>query len=259
MSVHPAIRLLHSRPPRARALADRDRHPYDCSPVRLASRTSWQYVASELAFDPQCAESMATRIRHSSCDQDFDHPELAVLGPSCEHPCSLFHGSAFEHDACEPVGPFSTCAAGLVCVAGQCRHPCDAMPGREGDSCFSGCEDGLYCFVDPNRPSEPGYCTRLPGPGLPCSPLGECHESARCDDRPNDEGPMCVRLGENGEPCTGHAQCLNGHCPAGHCSPPLAEGDECTTNLRCAEGLACQDGVCQRTAGELCYQPNPLD
>jgi hypothetical protein len=195
----------------------------------------------QLAFDPQCAADLEAGMRQLDCRQipfDFE----------CENYCPLYHGTHWQGQRCTLEDNFfvTDCAKGLACIAGECRNPCDVVVALEGQSCeLLECAPGLSCEYIESDPLEPGVeiCTTLPQPGQPCL-SGDCAEGAWCDFSDPMAEPVCQRLQQLGEPCSGHAQCDSFNCPAGFCAAPPQLGDPCSSTLPCAPGQGCEDGVC---------------
>jgi MYXO-CTERM domain-containing protein len=168
------------------------------------------------------------------CDGDTDEgDELCPVGELCvkarcvprcgtgEFRCDVDHqcvaGACLEK-ACLDV----SCAAGKVCVAGQCLGACDGVTCPTGQSCADGvcvdpcqgidCGEGFVC--------EDGACL------VECSCAG-CAQG-ECDP----SSGHCVDAG-----CAGVA-CDDGkHCAAGHCEDDCAEA-------HCPGGASCEVGAC---------------
>ncbi|MCX4247699.1 hypothetical protein [Paraliomyxa miuraensis] len=214
-----------------------------------------------LVLDPACVEPWWSWVDALSCETP-DPRRYADL-------CPLYHGTRRVGDDCSDFPPHITqCAAGLMCIAGQCRDPqltaaggedepcdiddwceddlacvdaqCQRLPGP-GELCLEGrCQDGAKCVDD--------RCATLPGPGQPC--LNDaCQSGSRCETNANTGERICMSLASVGEPCMGHGECVSGNCPAGSCQPPAQSGDRCSQNLPCGPGLRCQQGIC-RAPGE---------
>lgn len=105
------------------------------------------------------------------------------------------------------------CESNLVCDNGRCAWPDNDWPVRraEGEACGiravppRGCLGGLACtFAQPN--------------------------------------PVCVRAGQENEPCQQSSDCLSWRCVDGLCRAPLERGAPCEGS-GCAAGLQC-DGTC---------------
>lgn len=98
--------------------------------------------------------------------------------------------------------------------------------------------------IAPKPLSAPGFCT----PGLPCpAPYGMvsvCYTPPGSGGIPECSAPMPPRL--EGEACTLEIACADGLVcgPGGTCTPPLSDGDRCTNAVQC------RSGYCDRVCGE---------
>ena len=150
---------------------------------------------------------------------------------------------------------------------------------QEGDDCYDNlqavregkatpsCDVGLYC----HREACPGTCTPTPAIGEACNgspngPIVLCNqEEARCEQM----GPQgtCVALNEvaSGGECSPGDKCPEGEACIDHdanfmtnntCATPRTQGESCSSEADCEEGLACDgDGKCGPLPklGEECH------
>jgi hypothetical protein len=108
------------------------------------------------------------------------------------------------------------------------------------------CALGLQCSY------ETMTCLALPELGQPCQ--GECSYGSWCDYNTY----VCVQLRGEGEDCL-NVQCepelycqyqFDGTTETATCLPYVLEGEACTPDSRCANGLGCApDGVCRGPGG----------
>lgn len=214
---------------------------------------------SERTYDPECQEQWLAWLDTLTCSTLAAVPDRSEL-------CPLYHGTIREGMECTVEGSlFETdCERGLICAGRVCRDPQGISFGELGEPCrnFDLCYGGGRC-VD-------GLCQRLPGPGEPClsfecasgafcaedvcqpAPLvgepcmfDECVEGAYCEIDPMTSEGQCRRLGDIGDACSGHSQCMSGNCPAGTCQYPAKPGDPCSNRLPCGPGSICSDGICE--------------
>lgn len=206
-------------------------------------------------FDERCLDTLVRRIERAPCG------ELPI--PTCEEDCALYYGTGHEGQACG--GDHQVlCGRGLVCLQGECRDRCAVvLPAHEGESCLGrACDDGLACRdrYDPDARDDIEVCVALPGAGSPCAE-GECAAGAWCDS--TSSMPLCRAVGEIGDACRGHGQCVSAYCPAGHCARPPGDGEPCGTNRRCDAGLVCIDDgdleVCRAVAPLCSLLDGPFD
>ncbi len=179
----------------------------------------------------------------NDCDGDVDEGEgLCAPGevctrgaclPSCEQAefaCGVLPLTLCEDGVCiDPRCQGKTCDVGKVCVAGDCRAPCDDVICPVGRSCRAGvCVDpcaGVTCSEQ--RICVDGACV------LDCACSG-CGSALVCDA---DQG-LCVAEG-----CEGKI------CGAGQfCSATGACADSCE-NASCPAGTRCAVGECVPVAG----------
>jgi hypothetical protein len=141
-----------------------------------------------------------------------------------------------EGESC--AGADVRCESGLQCAEDQvCRGLAE-----EGEPCNDrGCREDLFCDFELNR------CVAPPDrEGLPC-PYGECALGLWCDRSVVADG-ICAVLIADGDPCSGHAQCESGYCPAAFCLPRPALGEDCSDVGVCQQGLTCNGSVCVEAA-----------
>ena len=133
-------------------------------------------------------------------------------------------GTLLEGETCgEEVE--AECADGMICLDGECRHPCllDAVTG------------------DPGVCAEGSVCLELNVEGTPLLAIGGCVPND-CDPTTTGEcaeGEQCVAAGWG---FTGEAEVVFGRCLESTSDGAL--GDACEINEDCVEGLIC-DGVCR--------------
>jgi hypothetical protein len=156
------------------------------------------------------------------------------------------------------------CAQGFYCLASQpwpAMVPDDAklgtcdVPAALGSPCLFDrlatqgiCAEGSYC-------DETSTCKALPAPGEACLmyPWPQCAQGYFCDLTVN--GGTCTAQAALGEacsesvPCVDEASCLGPIAGApSTCQKVAEEGEPCTAaNTQCAEGTACQEGICVAT------------
>ncbi|MDD9934528.1 MAG: hypothetical protein OXT09_13040 [Myxococcales bacterium] len=167
---------------------------------------------------------------------------------------------------------------GQVQVAGRCTLSYDCA----GDAF---CE-GDQLFGDMALERCPWRCRARLSEGMPCERPIECARGLRCRD-PNFDplsggvpNPVCLPPAAEDESCHGF-HCAEGLTCAGgadglRCRPfeaAAAEGDSCTDELHCENGLGCQSdieptvqptggvaGICQaETEGTLCSRDVACD
>ncbi len=144
-----------------------------------------------------------------------------------ENETSICVRYALEGELCDYDG---RCASGLACGADQRCH----APGDEGDSCSTGCRDGLYCDFEVDQCKAPPDTV-----GEPC-PFGTCGAGLWCDATT----VVCQEKLPNGERCSGHAQCESSYCPAAFCLDRPALGGDCSGAGVCQFGLVCDGSKC---------------
>jgi hypothetical protein len=199
-------------------------------PSEVTAVLGWSVDGEErepgVVFDEQCARDMEAWFRRASCGDDVTTMPV----------CRLTHGTTPEGLFCEEE---EECGRGLSCLGNECRDPAQVAPLTVGSQCD---DEGLSCAAGSQCIEE--RCQMLPAAGQPCLD-GDCAFGNTCD---GIEG-ICVALGQEGEPCTGHAQCVSYNCPRGFCAPIGQTGSECEADIQCAPGLRCVDALCQGQAG----------
>ncbi|MCH9683820.1 MAG: hypothetical protein K0V04_20480 [Deltaproteobacteria bacterium] len=204
-----------------------------------------------LVYDPVCMARYVDALLERGCaaplgaDTDTD-------ADACERWCPVLHGRHGIGERCQPrSGWTSDCDKGLVCDR-VCFDPCDPDPdlfGQAGQECRVDrpCATGLSCDMASN------LCQPPPDLGELC-PRGQCVEGAFCDSDVTIPGsaPVCQVLARVGEPCRGHAQCVEGWCPNGFCGTPPGLGESCADTSSCDQGLACISEVCETAAPSVC-------
>jgi len=163
----------------------------------------------DLAYDPVCMGEKVDAIAARGCSPATDDDD------ACERPCLLYHGEIDVGEPCraamDTVDSYSECSQGLRCDVTECTSH---------DMCTGTC-------VDPCVDS--GFTTSG-GDDDDCDPTG-----GSC--MPSPDGAA------DDEPCTGHAQCQSGYCPAGFCAPLPEAGESCAGTFACAEGLTCDSAT----------------
>jgi hypothetical protein len=204
----------------------------------------------ELTYDAECFETqIETAIEYGCWGASKFEPHL------CEGFCAVFHGNRELGESCDGFDEVvSNCAQGLVCSDGRCVSPCESLTGlAAGERCMTPegepietCALGLQCSY------ETMTCLALPELGQPCQ--GECSYGSWCDYNTY----VCVQLRGEGEDCL-NVQCepelycqyqFDGTTETATCLPYVLEGEACTPDSRCANGLGCApDGVCRGPGG----------
>jgi hypothetical protein len=206
----------------------------DCQGMALESlEACGEYVRSSLeqvqpppgveglVYDPYCMGELIDGIAALGCSTPTDDD-----ADSCQR-CFLYHGEKREGEVCHAashgIDSYSDCGKRLRCNATECS----------GTTCTGTC-------VDP--------CLGIGSP-----PCGGCNDGSYCD--PATEQCMPIAEGKaNDEPCTGHAQCDSGYCPAGFCAQLPEKGESCEGTFVCAEGLTCDfaTSTCVHVDAYLC-------
>lgn len=162
---------------------------------------------------------------------DATAPEPCTDGHWCWRAEFGTHGECVRRTARgEPCADYDECESGLLCVDGLCADP--PLAGQRCDL-VSRCAEGFFC--------DDGFCFGPPvAEGDPCRP-SECPAGLYC----SSEGACAPALAE-GDPCRGDredAGCGEGlycHATRDVCERPLAAGEECAREDRCAGGTVCQ-------------------
>jgi hypothetical protein len=156
--------------------------------------------------------------------------------------------------ACTPVlsilgGYESSCAAGLVCVAGDSGSgkSGQCLPRRKlGESCEGrGQCVGIDVECKKAEGAAAGTCVPLPGKGGTCVPPDFAAGIYFTCALPYDcsAAKVCTDPGSEGQPCT--LICAHGlTCSKGTCKAKLKLGDACSSSSQCQEGLVCTSKKC---------------
>jgi MYXO-CTERM domain-containing protein len=110
----------------------------------------------------------------------------------------------------------------------------------------SECEAGEYCTFAYEAEADgdsPGHCLPLLSADEPCED-GQCAEGLVC----GREAGHCLEIADEGEACTADDVCADGlvcndASDPPECHPPAGEGEACANLDDCAEGLTCNAGV----------------
>jgi hypothetical protein len=178
-------------------------------------------------FDQDCADRIAAAIAATSCDRLI--PEFA-----CADYCKIYYGTRFEGQPCDDS---RDCAQGLVCLD-ECRDPCKLQTVGEGEVCeFARCEPGLECVVDVDGDeNRPPTCVQDAANTVCNDQI--CPPTSWCDTGDPD-GPRCRERVGTGAACSGHTQCTTLYCPAGFCEELPGDGQPCSDNGDCRDGVLC--------------------
>lgn len=194
-------------------------------------------TANGLTFSQACVDRTLTVFRDKlECSSDF-----TVLAIEACNLCQPVHGDKPVGAACTILDPeqgFSDCASDLTCSNGECREPCTTLAA--GETCVNTdggafevlgtCADGLYCDYTATKSCKP----RVPAGG-DCFGFDDCVSGLVCS--PDNK---CGTPPAEGEACTG--TCADGLvCEASVCAKAPVEGEPCSMNGECAEGLGCGD------------------
>ena len=204
-------------------------------------------AAKGLTFSQACVDRTLTVFHDKlQCGSDF-----TVLATEACNLCQPVHGDKPVGAACSILDPeqgFSDCASDLSCDNGKCSEPCTTLAA--GEACLKNdgvdivvlgtCADGLYCDYTATKTCKPrvpsgGDCFGVDDcvTGLVCGPDNKC-------GTPPGSGEACTSS------CAAELLCENGICVIS----PL-EGEPCSANGECAEGLECGDS-------NVCAPPEPL-
>lgn len=145
-----------------------------------------------------------------------------------EFPCGF--GLQCDQGYCkDPRCLNKVCAAGQVCVAGECQGGCEGVICPRAQTCRLGrCIDPCADVVCPEGICENGVCV----PGCSCRPCATgmaCHTNGRCVDPGCEKmtcgpGQVCV-TGACVDPCFGNTRCPGGGiCSMGKCQEPEPKG-----------------------------------
>ncbi len=151
----------------------------------------------------------------------------SCTSPAC-HPAGGCANSANNGMACDDD---DACSTGGVCADGTCLGT--PVVCASGDPCMSS-----YC--------APGVgCVDTPASGNPCDDGDDCTSDDHCEAGVCLGTPSCSCTSDaecaTGSPCATGA-CVDGSCTAVPTTAACDDGDPCTSNDACVEG------VCQGTA-----------
>ncbi len=216
--------------------------------------------------DAQCQgglECYAALCDFTRCD---DAPNPAdYCSKRLEVPASL---ARCDGDECliERVDPGGACTQdrectfGNVCFGGACETTC-----RVDASCP---DPTTRCLPRTDAPGDASVCRAISTCDQAASPIAFCSDAlgvepafAACD------GSSCVELtppGANGEPCSPDFGCLDGlSCVDDLCTEPGGEGTRCLDDSLCEEGTLCVGEVCVLgcaggcPGGQACFPRDP--
>jgi hypothetical protein len=179
-------------------------------------------------------------------------------------------------------GPWLTCAEGLNCTGGRCQ----VAHLQRGESCsaLAACVPELVCGRQDGRCAPRGtlanhcrfdepWCD----PGLTCvgstqptclrvvSLGGGCLDALCASGSSCTRDGRCVASGSLGARCDGTLACdASLRCVQGFCGTPIVEGEACSTQADCVDGLTCDGGRCVALAaipvggmGDRCRSSQP--
>ena len=143
----------------------------------------------------------------------------------------------------------ASCAAGYVCVSGQCvptcvtggeQYPCPADRFCKDGACIvkacaqKPCAAGLVCQED-GTCADP--CSKIP----PCLPGATCKNGVcvDCYSTGCPAGQLCIKRQCAADPCAGKTCAAGEFCNAGACVPSCAE-------VTCDKALVCSRGICAK-------------
>ena len=205
-----------------------------------------QCVTGQTACGNDCCESNETCnngvCEVKSCTADGDCGDNQAC---CDNSCVLTtcaDGYVFENCACvkecgegETACGDTCCAAGEICNDGVCgARPCEGDDdcGENQACCDSVCTSTTTC--------ADGYVFEN------CACVKECGEGeTACGDTCCAAGEICRADGTCATPCTSNADCGEGTCENGVCTPPTS----CTSGDDCEDGWTCVDGTCTSGGG----------
>jgi hypothetical protein len=240
-----------------------------CEPRRKAGEDCASEVACETGLACLAGKCQALSGAGEGCDREEKcAPELRCVAGKCVAPLGL-------HSPCVDA---LECAPGLVC-SGDANKEC-SEPSATGCSASDGCGYAAVCAqprvcsprLAKNAPctsdracaaslycdSVTGTCLERPGLDAACGNGLNCAEGLGCDPS-GAQDPKCLALPGAGQPCAlgaaGPLLCAQGlGCTDGLCGALPGEGAACTSDNRCAEGLACDFTA----KGSICVKPKAL-
>ncbi|HEX7505337.1 MAG TPA: MopE-related protein [Polyangia bacterium] len=145
----------------------------------------------------------------------------------------------------------ASCAAGYVCVSGQCiptcttggeQYPCPADRFCKDGACIvkacalSPCPAGTIC-QDDGTCADP--CSKIP----PCLTGATCKNGVcvDCYSTGCSAGKLCIKRECAVDPCAGKTCAAGQFCNAGACVPSCAE-------VTCGQAQVCSHGICMKPA-----------
>lgn len=176
---------------------------------------------------------VAAIVEGGECSDDQCEPDLYCEGLGGEGACERHHGVG------ETCGGGVDCDPRLVCNSDTLSCVERASVG-EACNATNACVDEAICNL------AEGVCSAFPQTAGALCLNGECGDGLWCDPS-QGFGGTCMATQPLGDPCTGHAQCETGFCPAGSCAPRPGEGEECLGLRICETGLVCNGETCQTT------------
>ena len=184
----------------------------------------------------------------------------ALVAP--DDSCFTVDTMAPWEELCMETAWVGTVSAGGMCFfsyecAGEDSYcapnqTCAVLPGNGQPCSPQGCASGLYCDL--------GTCRPQLGEGSVCTSTLQCAEDLFCNFALPT--PVCTRLAGPGEPCTGPGSCERGSCIPGTCSnSPSSCFDDTDCSGRCADDQSaclddgdCAAGMCSMTM-TTCFDP----
>jgi hypothetical protein len=197
-----------------------------------------------LKYDGVQAQACAEGFVGRACS---DYESLPVA-------CSRFLApNAYTRQSC--YDGYQECTEG-VCRGAACPRTCQPR-GAEGEVCrlSTDCRSGLYCRIS-NTAAGIGLCTAFGTLDAgcdneqPCGPTMACI-SGQCQFPPRVNAPCPALV------CETQAWC-NSTPDGGYCFPRGDQGDTCSDDVQCLDGLLCDAvrSTCEpkvlSTAGALC-------
>jgi hypothetical protein len=239
-------------------------------------------VAVALDGDLFVADTGANRVvkytfdPSDSCDDGDPCTDDTLGATSCVHALVTDSKACFPYE-CDvsrrvcvtDCRTFGKCQSPFTCIGGRCLKTCSVGPESTCEVGF--CSDGICCDAPCTGTCEactvPGFegtCTAFSGSPATfkftarCeSPTGDVECAGICDGvhrdvcAPTAKGSQCGAtfckdgVGSNGGRCDGAGSCVR---DAHACFPFACGAAECRTscsaNDQCADGAACESGVC---------------